>query len=486
MKSCCGCGMKEATLICPSCKELGLTSLFCGQQCFKANWKTHKEKHRRLTFPVACSIPRCETQIGIDGVKVETHHELGRILVASRPFASGDIVLEEAPFCKFQGSIGFIMQYASMSDSQKELLMEFQHVSSLQEIQHSDFHELLSEQLQEKITNDEFCAVIGKYDVDEVTQLRLLSLMLINSHMFNDETGIPFGALFYTASKMSHDCHPNCSYSSKTLRNHLVYFANRDIAEGEILSFSYIEKDHLPTSERRKILRKTKNFFCNCTKCTSVDLANGYKCVTPGCLGIVYSTPSTSGGGDFSWCCNSCDSRVKPEEIILEAETVYRKFLKFKQDTVEIAPDTPDQIRTLKNDLTLLVGPFSYMLIEIEEYLVQVFDVVITSWEEVCNPRKSKEAREMALSMLFGLTKRIECLNHKCTVGTGCLLQHAPQSSCANYMLWAALHLIKGRQDLPLMIIEYIPMFILCFGIDDIDVQSIIRSSNKGQSSSSL
>jgi hypothetical protein len=38
------CG-KEATMGCPTCKELGIRSRFCSQACFKGYWKTHKAVH---------------------------------------------------------------------------------------------------------------------------------------------------------------------------------------------------------------------------------------------------------------------------------------------------------------------------------------------------------------------------------------------------------------------------------------------------------
>eukprot|EP00760_Papus_ankaliazontas_P008503 PhM_4_TR13855/c0_g1_i1/m.26385/K01265/map; methionyl aminopeptidase len=45
--SCEGCGAAEAPMVCPTCKQLGLTpSYFCKQDCFKASWKTHKAKHK--------------------------------------------------------------------------------------------------------------------------------------------------------------------------------------------------------------------------------------------------------------------------------------------------------------------------------------------------------------------------------------------------------------------------------------------------------
>ena len=38
---------KEAKLCCPDCKKYRIKkgNLFCGKDCFKASWSTHKELH---------------------------------------------------------------------------------------------------------------------------------------------------------------------------------------------------------------------------------------------------------------------------------------------------------------------------------------------------------------------------------------------------------------------------------------------------------
>lgn len=52
---CEGCGKEGPVMQCPTCKKLGLSpSFFCGQDCFKTSWGTHKEKHSR---PAECHIP---------------------------------------------------------------------------------------------------------------------------------------------------------------------------------------------------------------------------------------------------------------------------------------------------------------------------------------------------------------------------------------------------------------------------------------------
>lgn len=52
---CEACG-KPSTMQCPKCREIGLKpSHFCSQTCFKANWKTHKDKH--TSERPECNIP---------------------------------------------------------------------------------------------------------------------------------------------------------------------------------------------------------------------------------------------------------------------------------------------------------------------------------------------------------------------------------------------------------------------------------------------
>jgi len=477
MTSCAGCGKGKATLVCPTCKELGLKYLFCQQSCFQANWKVHKQCHHAKRI----------SSIGLTAVRLEMNEELGRVLVASKSFVAGDIVLEESPFSVFQGSVGLMTQFSSMNEIQKGLLMDFQHVHSLDDCLHPNFRQLIDEQLQDQLRSDEFLALMTRCQVDRDSYIRLLSLMLINTHMFDDGNGFPAGALFYTASKMAHDCNPNCSYSSKILQNHLVYFANRDIAEGEILSFSYIEKDYLPAYQRKQILQKSKNFTCRCSTCSSADYARGLRCCGLGCPGYTYPTPSSaeisSNDSNDSWSCDSCLCKDTPTELLSRVETMYAKFLKFKLDTTEVTPEITGHVGDMLNELESLVAFTNYRLIEIEEYFAQVLDFVIRSWEEVQNHRKATESRELAVSVLLRLTKRIECLNQKCAQGSSCNATHPPLASCASNILWAALHAIKERkgtatrQRLPARVVSYLPILTMCFGSEDIDVRSIRSAS---------
>jgi hypothetical protein len=72
----------------------------------------------------------------------------------------------------------------------------------------------------------------------------------------------------YIGSKAAHSCAPNCSYTSKVLDDHLIYFAVRPIVSGENITFSYI--GYMPTFQRREELKESKDFLCECSKCDGI------------------------------------------------------------------------------------------------------------------------------------------------------------------------------------------------------------------------
>ena len=69
-------------------------------------------------------------------------------------------------------------------------------------------------------------------------------------------------ALFLYASKVSHSCHPNTSYTSKAQDGKMEYKAIRQIEEGDLITFSYIGSLwETPTHLRRKMLRDNARSF---------------------------------------------------------------------------------------------------------------------------------------------------------------------------------------------------------------------------------
>ncbi|KAL4159563.1 hypothetical protein PRNP1_000140 [Phytophthora ramorum] len=73
--------------------------------------------------------------------------------------------------------------------------------------------------------------------------------------------------LFPICGLINHSCQPNCTWSNAG-DGIMEVRALRDINEGEEITLSYIGIDR-ERSERRKELRETKHFDCQCERCTA-------------------------------------------------------------------------------------------------------------------------------------------------------------------------------------------------------------------------
>ncbi|GMF42127.1 unnamed protein product [Phytophthora lilii] len=88
--------------------------------------------------------------------------------------------------------------------------------------------------------------------------------------------------LFPICGLINHSCQPNCTWSNAG-QGIMEVRALRDIKEGEEITLSYIDIDK-ERGERRKELRETKHFDCQCERCSvpmneSVDrYLEGFRC----------------------------------------------------------------------------------------------------------------------------------------------------------------------------------------------------------------
>lgn len=73
--------------------------------------------------------------------------------------------------------------------------------------------------------------------------------------------------IFPKSSMFNHSCDPNICYG--TFFGILVMTTQKNISKGEELNISYIGNSSLCTAERQKILKRTWDFDCCCTKCVN-------------------------------------------------------------------------------------------------------------------------------------------------------------------------------------------------------------------------
>ena len=194
------------------------------------------------------------------GVRVEDGLE-GRVLVAARAFAAGDIVLEEVPTLQWR------------KDAPGELVSAFLSASPVDQasiLSMATDTEDGSERARERHLLAQELAEI--YQGPRVLELieTLLSICDTNAHSFESGLG-----LFAIACKASHSCDPNCGHSTR-IGGSMRYYAFRPIAEGQQITISYIS-DLWSTSraERRARLLAEKSFECACCRCSGPDEIDG-------------------------------------------------------------------------------------------------------------------------------------------------------------------------------------------------------------------
>lgn len=261
----------------------------------------------------------------------------GLSLAASRAFAPGEVVLDEAPrFLLVEEANGVDAELlaavcaATGRALAEELPRTLAAVLSL----------WLRLDLHERdamgalfCTPDapglaELCASIAAAVAARIPRLRgadptqlggALCAWLLSSHeTFDAESGRAGAAIFQIGHRCNHSCEPNVAYLP--VHSHrLSLRALRPIAAGEPVVCSYLRQPELlmPRGPRRALLAARKSFCCGCARCATADDAEPERrlpCAATGCGG----TTALAGGG--VWRCGGCGSDAPPSAKLLARE----------------------------------------------------------------------------------------------------------------------------------------------------------------------
>ena len=238
-------------------------------------------------------------------VKLGETIELGRFVVATTKVEVGNTIIKESPILVWKSNdwLEFFTKYEQLPiDEQASVLDMFCFPTD-------------STQLQSQMAAISHGAFVAGIEIS--LALKLASICNANCHEyhgFDNEAysevmtfprmGSRKAALFLYASKVSHSCCPNTTYSSRTSDGTLEYKVTREILEGDIVLFPYIgDLWETPTHLRRMILQDSRSFLCKCNRCIRTDVLRTMNwCV--GCGGTVvcmYDASQTP-----SWSCKSC------------------------------------------------------------------------------------------------------------------------------------------------------------------------------------
>ena len=238
-------------------------------------------------------------------IEIKSSGGKGRIVVATIdlvPGVEGIEVLAEAALAIFPPPSKYCTPALPIDfpkNVSPKLWYDYWHYKSLPEKVKAKIRDFYVE-LECKLANDvraEMAPFAGTLDVEEF----VLVNMVIN---FNAVTmnpapahggcgkGINFGSgLFETACRLSHSCKPNCFWFSSEDGSKRIVRAITSIQKGEELTIHYIGDEHLvPTYLRRKALRESKYFNCECERCgKDYDDTRRFKCASRKCPGFNHS-----------------------------------------------------------------------------------------------------------------------------------------------------------------------------------------------------
>ncbi|KAH8068498.1 alpha-tubulin binding protein [Aureococcus anophagefferens] len=211
-----------------------------------------------------------------EGVTVKHDALMGRTIVATRPFAPGEVIVSDTP----------VLVWDDPPDrGYPFLLRAFQRC--------------------DKATQKR---ILGMYHPALDRTSAMLEVRRKALELARTRTASPAArrasrrALYAAASLCCHDCRPNCRFRSHA-DGSLDYTCVRPIAAGQHVSFCYTGTPWwLTTRDRRERLRSRFDFFCRCERCVAPDPLRAARC--PGCSAVVaLAEPQTDAPRATFWEC---------------------------------------------------------------------------------------------------------------------------------------------------------------------------------------
>lgn len=245
---------------------------------------------------------------------ISTDPALGRVLIASAPFAVGEVVLCEKPLITWPYDDWSAYLVAVASDpSVHDAILDMFHPAL--DAASASARAVIA---TTRARADEHLGPSGAALSPTFAHTALL-VAALNAHAFTPAAGGRHMALFARASKAAHSCAPCVAYTSRQFPGSLVYKATGSIAAGEGVAFAYIDDLFItPTEGRRAELERTKMFRCHCDRCDAPDVLRSFVCgcgalVAPVCDAEEEVEDETEDAGNWR-CGKGCavgDERVK-------------------------------------------------------------------------------------------------------------------------------------------------------------------------------
>ncbi|CAG8555942.1 5595_t:CDS:2 [Acaulospora morrowiae] len=284
----------------------------------------------------------------MEGLEFKLHPKYGLSMHATRDFEKGEVLFTEKPLLVAQTLTSKCDKaFTSTHDIDLKVFSIFKRFfdssTEIQDTMLTNFYLPPTKQALDKVWSiigtpcvDKVINVCKEHvqawsNIDEEVFRKVYLVFTLNSNPV-DSDGSP--AIFMTSSKMNHSCDANTFYQSIG-GSRAVYTATKNILKGDQVTTNYLEKDTiLPTSERRKLLQRTKLLLCDCPRCMEcIDISRGLPC--PNCSMIDYSFGGNTIGGyiywnpkSCNWSCDTCHSKFDNDSPRLHGLLVREHDLK--------------------------------------------------------------------------------------------------------------------------------------------------------------
>jgi hypothetical protein len=284
------------------------------------------------------------------GYQVGDRPGVGRILITTRDFAAGELVLRETPALTFHPDradellAGFLgaspeVQAAVLEMPTPSLEADLDMASSPKERE-----SVLAARKKRVASRTALATQLASEYEGSPRILELVEALLLiadsQSYAFEDRVGF-----FPMAALASHSCNPSCGHGTR-VAGEMRFWASRPLAAGEQITISFLPAlFSTPRDVRRRTLMLEKLFFCRCSRCTDLDHCRGMSCAVAKCDGVAARADAGV------WRCGSCkvehtEAAMKPS---IESESALAKQARALRPTQKGAPpSTADVLKAVQ------------------------------------------------------------------------------------------------------------------------------------------
>jgi hypothetical protein len=229
-----------------------------------------------------------------NGLAIQDHPDMGRVLVATRDFGQHEIgssILIEKPaiICQQQDHMDFMEKFLDAPEEVQVGILDM-------------FYQPLESPTGKSLVEPANILFLLGVLEDFLVIHQLLSIWMTNGMQWQNDKS----ALTLFASKFSHSCNPNLGFSTRN--DQIEFKLLRPIAKGELATFSYLtDVLETPSYERRQLLLDTKSFVCQCDRCMGPDYCRCMQC--PTCLeeqALCYYPYPDERPFEPLWACKNC------------------------------------------------------------------------------------------------------------------------------------------------------------------------------------